>query len=80
MICSALDWDLAAVVPHDYIQYLLPFENQAQIRSHVYILLSIAICGKSIIFSHAKHTHTQLFLFRTEYINNSSEPSHLCMY
>ncbi|CAF1371840.1 unnamed protein product [Adineta ricciae] len=44
MICSVLDWDLAAVVPHDYIQYFLPFENQIQIRSHVHILLSIAIC------------------------------------
>ena len=63
MICSVLDWDLAAVVPHDYIQHFLPFENQVQIRSHVHILLSIAICGKSIILSQEKiHSYFSLEL------------------
>ncbi|UJR22936.1 hypothetical protein I4U23_025963 [Adineta vaga] len=47
IICSTLDWDLANIVPHDYIQYFLPFDNQTQIRLHVQILLSIAICGKN---------------------------------
>lgn len=55
-----MDWDLSTVVPQDYIQSILSSETDlANIRSHVHILLSLAICGMisylyhktSIIFS-----------------------------
>lgn len=50
-IAETLDWDLATVVPHDYLpfllQCLLPTNvDLARIRLHVHILLSLAICGK----------------------------------
>lgn len=50
-IAETLDWDLATIVPHDYLpfllQCLLPTDvDLARIRLHVHILLSLAICGK----------------------------------
>ncbi|CAF3550718.1 unnamed protein product [Rotaria socialis] len=49
LIAETLDWDLSTVVPHDYIQLIfqavLPNEvDQAKIRLHVQILLSLGIC------------------------------------
>jgi len=49
LIVEILDWDLSTVVPHDYIQlilqYIFPIETDlTKVRSHVHILLSLAIC------------------------------------
>ncbi|CAF1149515.1 unnamed protein product [Rotaria sordida] len=49
LIVETLDWDLSIIVPHDYIplifqSFLLNETDQAKIRLHVQILLSIGIC------------------------------------
>lgn len=55
LIVETLDWDLSAVVPHDYLsiflENFLPVEHDRnKIRLHVQILLSLALCGKSKYF------------------------------
>ncbi|CAF1222608.1 unnamed protein product [Didymodactylos carnosus] len=50
-ICDKLDWDLASIIPHDYIDLILkklPFNEiqRIKIKQHVEILLCLCICGK----------------------------------
>ena len=51
LVAETLDWDLAAFVPHDYVEILLKRifsdDDRTKLRLHIHILLSVAICGMS---------------------------------